>query len=704
MLGRRRAAAALGEAHRQLEEEHRKLEAAAEQARLHDERVHRLQATIVRLATHPAIASGDLEGAARLITESTAAAMQVERVSVWLLDRAGDTLTCVDSFCESTGSHESGQLLAAGKYPAYIAAHETNRVIDAHDARQDPRTRELLDYMQPLGITSMLDSAVRISGQVAGLVSFEHVGDCRTWLPEETLFASEVADQFGQAIAKRQRRQSEEAVRQSEDRYRAFIANSTEGIIRVELEEPIPLDLPVEEIIDRVYRLGYIAEANDAAARIRGFDNAGEVLGRLVSELRRRWDPLTMKEDRRAVESRFQVVDLDTFALDRYGNRVQVLSNLTGVIEDGRLVRVWLVQRDVTKQRLAEAAERASGQRFVDLVNTIDGIVWAAEPDLVRFTFISEQGARLLGYPVERWITEPAFWADHIHPDDRECAVQFCRDATARGLDHEFEYRMIAADGRIVWLRDIRTVRTEAGRAVSLQGVMVDVTKTKRLEQRLRALTARQLAIREEERTRISRETHDELGQQLTVLRFGLSRLRSPSNSPPEIPSPIEDLIRGVDASMKTVRRIATELRPVVLDQFGLVAAIENHVAEFQKRTGIRCHCRNLEEMEMANDSSTTVFRIVQESLTNVARHSGASGVEVSLRREGAELVLSIHDNGRGITEEEATGMNSLGILGMTERARIARGAIRFTGAPGQGTTVVARFPIPALATNTRAV
>jgi PAS domain S-box-containing protein len=135
-------------------------------------------------------------------------------------------------------------------------------------------------------------------------------------------------------------------------------------------------------------------------------------------------------------------------------------------------------------QRRTEAV--AAQQRFADLVNSVEGIVWEANAEPFVFTFVSEQAERVLGYPTKRWLEEPTFWKEHIHPDDRGGVVQFCLHPAAEKRSHDFEYRMIAADGRVVWLRDLVTVVVENGRATQLRGVMIDVTKRKQNEEMLR--------------------------------------------------------------------------------------------------------------------------------------------------------------------------------------------------------------------------
>lgn len=145
-----------------------------------------------------------------------------------------------------------------------------------------------------------------------------------------------------------------------------------------------------------------------------------------------------------------------------------------------------VILRDITERTRLEESSLRSARRYQDLVNSVDGIVWEADPSTFRFTFVSDQVEPLLGYPKERWLTEPTFWADHVHPEDREWTAAFCRNATKEKKNHQFEYRMIAADDRTVWLSDTVTVIVENDHPMALCGVMVDITERKRMEDQLR--------------------------------------------------------------------------------------------------------------------------------------------------------------------------------------------------------------------------
>jgi signal transduction histidine kinase len=200
---------------------------------------------------------------------------------------------------------------------------------------------------------------------------------------------------------------------------------------------------------------------------------------------------------------------------------------------------------------------------------------------------------------------------------------------------------------------------------------------------------------REEDRARMAREIHDELGQALTGLKMDLAWLQKHTRpKQKDLLQKFGDMSDLVDTTIQDVRRIATELRPGMLDDLGLVPAMEWQLQEFQKRSGIRClFTSDLEEVALGAEETTALFRILQETLTNVARHAAATRVEVSLDEEQGYVRLQVRDNGRGITAEEVEGSRSFGLLGMRERILLRSGDFSIQGTPGQGTTVVIKLP-----------
>jgi signal transduction histidine kinase len=218
------------------------------------------------------------------------------------------------------------------------------------------------------------------------------------------------------------------------------------------------------------------------------------------------------------------------------------------------------------------------------------------------------------------------------------------------------------------------------------------------LEQ-LRALAARLQQAREEERTRVAREIHDELGQACTALKMDLALAGSKATKrQTQIRAKINSATQLVDNLIISLRRIGSELRPSTLDDLGLNATLEWQAQEFERHTGVPCSVAlPPEPLALDSERSTAIFRIFQESLTNVARHADATRVEARLEKEGDQLILQVRDNGKGFDAEEAKGRRSLGLVGMQERALLLNGEVKIEGVPGAGTTMTLRIPLPPL-------
>jgi signal transduction histidine kinase len=220
--------------------------------------------------------------------------------------------------------------------------------------------------------------------------------------------------------------------------------------------------------------------------------------------------------------------------------------------------------------------------------------------------------------------------------------------------------------------------------------------KIKRSNDQLRALTGHLQFVREEERTRIAREVHDELGQALTGLKIDLSWISGKVRGDRVLQRKIKSMAANLDETIQAVRRIATEMRQGVLDSLGLVAAIEWQAMDFQDRTGIPCEVKiDIKEAIWGREFSTSCFRIFQETMTNVIRHAHATRVTVRLSQVGQELVLTVRDNGRGISEKEILHPRSIGLIGIRERVAQLGGQVFFFGVPTRGTTMTMKVPMP---------
>ena len=216
----------------------------------------------------------------------------------------------------------------------------------------------------------------------------------------------------------------------------------------------------------------------------------------------------------------------------------------------------------------------------------------------------------------------------------------------------------------------------------------------------LHTLALRLETAREEERARLARELHDELGQVLTSLKLEFMWLvdelgKGQPKPGIQLVNKLQSLVGLIEVSIQSVRQISTDLRPPVLDHLGLPEAIQWEATKFEARTGIRCRLTSWLTHELRNRTKAlAVFRILQEALTNVARHAHAGAVRITLRERGKLLVLVVKDNGRGITKSEMSSVKSIGLLGMTERARQLGGRVTIAGVEGRGTTVTVQVPV----------
>ncbi len=318
-----------------------------------------------------------------------------------------------------------------------------------------------------------------------------------------------------------------------------------------------------------------------------------------------------------------------------------------------------------------------------------------------QVVYVNRSGANQLGLPVEKIIGTPRknlFSAGVAEAQGKSLEKVF---QTGNPLNVE---NKIIFGTREVWINTwLVPFQKEKNRVQSILGISRDITERKMAEEKLqnsqrklRALSARLQSVREEERAKIAREIHDDLGQALTVLKLDSAWVEKnllPNQT--ALRDKLQAMEKRIDQTVRSVRRLSTELRPRILDDFGLVAALEWQTQEFEKKTGIRCRFRSsLQKLDLDPDRSVAVFRIFQETLTNVVRHSEATRVEAALSEEKKRLRLTIRDNGRGISEEEISRSKSLGLVGMRERAILFGGELTIQGNPGKGTTVTLKIPV----------
>jgi PAS domain S-box-containing protein len=350
--------------------------------------------------------------------------------------------------------------------------------------------------------------------------------------------------------------------------------------------------------------------------------------------------------------------------------------------------------REMTKDLRASEASLAEAQQMASLGS------WTLDNDRQTMQWSAET-YHILG--MDRSSDAPAFadFLRRIHDDDRSRVQQGLERCKESRQEFNTEHRIRRRDGSLRWVQTIVRPSTAEG-VTAMRGTIMDITERKqtvealkRSQELLRELTAHQDRVKEEERRRIAREIHDELGQTLLALRIDVSMLDArTAGSHPRLNQKVRGALHHIDATVKTIRTIINNLRPAVLD-LGLTAAIEWQVAEFRRRSGITCDLEFSDEELVVDDArATTLFRILQESLTNVIRHAKASHVLIELDSQDDSLVMKIRDNGVGIHPGPRKGTNSFGLVGVEERIHALNGKFIIDSAPGRGTTLAIYIPL----------
>jgi PAS domain S-box-containing protein len=361
-------------------------------------------------------------------------------------------------------------------------------------------------------------------------------------------------------------------------------------------------------------------------------------------------------------------------------------------------------------RQLNDQAQREAAFMYRRLVESVPSMVTymdrvqVDDPGTSIPLYISPQIADLLGYPREAWLTDDELWLQVLHPEDGE--RMRAADENARRLLQPLgaEYRLIARDGRIVWVSEkSAVVEDEDTGTLYWQGVMVDISERKRIEEELttarRILLDQTVRAGEEERMRLAAELHDGPVQRLARLGYVLERAalqleREDLRAAREL---IDRATDGLRTEIQSLRTMMTELRPPVLDQIGLAYALRDHAAQIEQTSSVRCSVDDAVEERIDPSLETVLYRVAQEALANVVRHAHARSATVSLRIEDGCVVLEVRDDGVGFETEAIAELASgehVGLSIMRERVEMAGGRWFLRSAVGSGTTVRATIPV----------
>jgi len=359
------------------------------------------------------------------------------------------------------------------------------------------------------------------------------------------------------------------------------------------------------------------------------------------------------------------------------------------------------------KRRKAQRALQESDERLRAVTSNFPGVAFQLRYDRERgrFTsgFFSAGAERLMGIPAEALQETPNLFFSFIGASDRASLEEAMRGGAESLEGVRWEGRLKSAPGsEPPWVELKATPRPSGEKnTIIWEGLITDATARKRAElmllesqESLRALRAHLDSVLEEERERFARELHDESGSLLTALRLSLGHLDHRLGNDADAHAATKQCLELVESAAQAGRRIALALRPPVLDS-GIVETARWQAAEFEKNTGIRCKVTsNVAECDPGRAQTTALFRILQEALTNIAKHAGARAVEVQLFADSEQVTMEVRDDGKGLPADQPMRADAYGVRGMAERARVHGGWVEISGQPGKGTTVMAAIPL----------
>jgi PAS domain S-box-containing protein len=614
------------------------------------------------------------------------------------------------------------------------------------------------------------------------------------------------------------RRRAEQAMRESEEHRRVFIAHSTEGIARWEVDKPISTLLPEDEQIDAMYGSFSLMECNDAYANIYGRSKAEDMISLRFGDILDQTDPHNAEYMRVFIRSGYRAEDFESYIEYPAGNKRCISKNLTGVVENGRLLRAWSLHRDVTERRqMQEGLRQAAGEwqttfdSIKDMVMILDGQYRIVRVNAATISFFNLPQESIIGnycYSLMHGTTNPfkkcpfskvyetrKHQETEIHDDEKNAwflmtvdpifddsgaisaVVHTVKDITDRkqadealrqseerfrllisavedyviimldpdgcvmswnaGVErikgykaaeiigrhfscfytdedvadgkpsrvlenaringrHEDEGWRVRKDGSRFWANVLTTaIKDEAGHLRGFTKVTRDLTERKRCEDTLQLLAGRLLTAQEEERKRFAREMHDDLTQRLAVLAIDAGKLEKELDSSAIVSGKLREMKEQLINLSKDVHTLSRQLHPSILDDLGLVDALRSECNSFAQREEIdvRYTPQNV-PADIPKDVALCLYRIAQESLRNIAKHSGSKEACISLAVADDGVLLAIEDTGVGFNPAEARGKQGLGLSSMEERARLIGGDFSIRSESGNGTLIEVWAPL----------
>lgn len=478
-------------------------------------------------------------------------------------------------------------------------------------------------------------------------------------------------------------KEAEINLRESEERYKTLVEYAPDAIA--------------------IHAEGKVLFANKSAAKILDAKNVNELIGRNLKRFVHPDDyPLVMRNVMKMLEDEIVFGSVEERYISLKGRVFSAETTATKIIYMGKPA-IQVIFRDVTERKQAQeqiVKERNRAERYFETAAVMMMVINKEG----RVERINKKGAEILGYSKSYIIGKK--WVDNFLPKEVRQKIKTVMKSLFEGKVASNEivvnevlcrYNKIKILG---WHNNV--VRDDDSNIIGILCSAEDITESVLLKEKLEEtnkelsfLTRHVQDLREEERSELAREIHDDLGQALTAIKLDLSAIKNIEDDRLKLRRKAESAIDLTNQTIKTVQELTSQLRPGIIDDLGLLPAIEWYSNQFAERTGkdVRLSIK-VDENDIEESSKITIYRIVQESLTNASRHSGASRVSLKLERKADDLILSINDNGKGISKKALNKLTSFGLIGMRERAYSIGGEIKIAGKKDRGTTIKLVIPV----------
>jgi PAS domain S-box-containing protein len=439
---------------------------------------------------------------------------------------------------------------------------------------------------------------------------------------------------------------------------------------------------------------GIITEWNNGAERLYGYA-AAEVIGKPVSLL----VPPECSDDladTMAMLRRGQIVkSRESQRQTKDGTRIHVSLTMSALRDlEGRIVGVSTIARDVSERKRQETALRESEGRFRLVADTAPVLIWMSGPDKLC-TFFNQGWLEFTGRSMEQELGEG--WASGLHPEDLERRLRIYSRAFDARVDFEMEYRLKRFDGKYRWIVDYGVPRFESdGVFCGFIGSAVDITDRKLAAESLEELSGRLITAQDEERTRIARELHDDFSQRLALQGIGLAQLwKKLPESEAEERAKVQELLKGIQEISSDMHSLSHQLHSSKLEHVGLAPALMGLCEETSLKYGIQIEFTEREvSSKIPKDVALCLFRVAQEALGNLIKHSQAKQAQAELHGANNEIRLRIVDTGLGFDPALRSPAAGIGLTSMRERLRLVGGTLSVRSAPMQGTEILAQVPL----------